>query len=250
MPTFKRVVQHSIAILALGAAATYACAAPAPKTAKADLPPSADLRYAITAKQSGFSIQGNALVKWFADKKSYSIKAETHAMIVGKVLEAKSEGIVSASGLSPITFSENHFRKAASVTNFDRADKQINFTQSDNHYPIKGGEQDRSSIVWQIAAMARANPQLFKTKTKWEFFVVGPRDAEPWHFTIVNREKLQTALGEIEAVHIFRAPPPDAEGQKLDIWLAPQQNWYPVRLRFTEPNGDFIEQKIESITPT
>ena len=49
-------------------------------------------------------------------------------------------------------------------------------------------------------------------------------------------------------MHIFRAPPPDDQGQKLDIWLAPGQDWYPVRLRFTDPDGDFIEQTLDAVT--
>lgn len=213
------------------------------------LPPSADLRYAITAKQSGFNINGKATVNWFNDGKTYSIFADTHAMIVGKILEAKSEGAIDTYGIAPKQFTEKRFRKAPAVSTFDRDKQEISFTQSDNHYPISGGEQDRTSIVWHLVSVARANPKQFKTGSAWDFFVVGPRDAEPWRFTVVSKDKVKTPLGTLDTVHIFRDPPPDDQKQKLDIWLAPSQNWYPVRIRFTDPNGDYIDQTVESITP-
>lgn len=243
--TVKRIACAAMTCAAL-CAALPAFAKEPPKT---DLPPSADLRYNITAKQSGFNITGNATVKWFNDGKNYRIFADTHAMIIGKILEASSEGAIDTHGLAPTRFYEKPFRKPAATSTFDRTGKEISFEQSNNHYPINGGEQDRTSIVWHLVSIARANARQFKPGAEWEFFVVGPRDAEPWRFSVVQNEKIKTPLGDLDTVHIFRAPPPDDKDQKLDIWLAPSQNWYPVRIRFTDPNGDYIDQKVESITP-
>lgn len=213
------------------------------------MPPAADLRYAISAKLSGFTISGNATVKWFQDSKTYSILADTHAMIVGKILDARSDGSIGRYGITPDRFYEKALRKPAATSTFDRDKMEIRFTQSDNHYPITGGEQDRTSIVWHLVSVARANNKTFQPGSVWEYFVVGPRDAEPWRFTVVKNEQLDLPMGTLDTVHVFRDAPPDAAGQKLDIWLAPAQNWYPVRIRFTEPDGDFVDQKVESITP-
>jgi hypothetical protein len=249
-PNEKKPLKH---LFQSGLLCVALCAAALPAQSKdvlsTSLPPSADLRYVISAKQSGFNISGNATVKWFNDGKAYSIFADSHAMIVGKILEAKSEGRIDRYGLAPNQFYEKPFRKAAATSTFNRDNKQISFTQSENQYPINGGEQDRTSIVWHLASVARANAKKFKAGSEWDFFVVGPRDAEPWRFTVVQNEKITTPLGTFDTVHIFREPPPDDQDQKLDIWLAPSQNWYPVRIRFTDPNGDFIDQKVESITP-
>jgi hypothetical protein len=38
------------------------------------------------------------------------------------------------------------------------------------------------------------------------------------------------------------------KGQKLDIWLAPAQEWYPVKLLFNDDGKDFVEQSLEKIT--
>ena len=121
----------------------------------------------------------------------------------------------------------------------------ISFSDSKENYPLLGGEQDRSSIVWQLAAIARAAPKQFKPGSEWTFFVAGQRDAEAWKFTVINHEKISTGMGEIDAVHLLKAP--DAKEQKLEIWLAPSLEWYPIRLRFTDPNNDFIDQILDRI---
>jgi hypothetical protein len=214
---------------------------------KFDLPPSADLSYSIKAKQSGFSLDGNAVLKWLVNDHTYSVVMETRAMLLGKIIDTKSHGLIDDYGLAPLNFTEKRISKDPSTTTFNRDSKIISFAQSAETYPIKGGEQDRSSIIWQLISVARGTPAKFKPGTEWQFFVAGQRDAEPWSFKVANEEKINSALGDVNAVHIVRAPPPDAKGQQLDIWLAPSLEWYPLRLRFTDPDGNTIEQTLEKI---
>jgi hypothetical protein len=214
---------------------------------KVNLPPSAQLHYSIEATQSGMQVNGESLVKWTNANHQYSVNAETRAMLVGKILEASSEGAIDSYGLAPTSFIDKRFRREATTTTFNRELNTITFSQSKESYPLQGGEQDRTSIVWQLIGVARGNPDKFTPNSEWQFFVAGPRDAEQWSFKVIGREKIKTKRGDINAVHLFRAPPPDDKGQKLDIWLAPSSEWYPVRLRFTDPDGDFIEQTLDSI---
>ena len=215
---------------------------------KLNLPPSAELHYNIEAQQSGLQVTGEALVKWNNADNKYSVTAETRAMLLGKILEASSEGDIDSYGLAPLHFVDKRFRKEPTTTSFNRELKTIEFTQSSQSYPLLGGEQDRTSIIWQLIAVARGNSDKFTPNSEWLFFVAGPRDAEQWRFKVVGRENIKTAHGEINAVHVLRAPPAQDQGQKLDIWLAPASEWYPVRLRFTDPNGDFIEQNLDKLS--
>lgn len=231
-------------------AASASAADSVPVKRKFNVPPSADLSYEIKAKQSGLSLSGDALLKWRASDNQFSVATETRAMLLGKILEAKSEGGIDEFGLAPLSFTEKRFRKERTTTSFDRQAKVISFSASDDKYPIQGGEQDRSSAIWQLIAIARAAQAKFKPGSDWTFFVAGQHDAEPWSFKVMNSEKITTPLGEINAVHILKAPPPDSKGQQLDIWLAPSLEWYPARLRFTEPNGDLIEQSLVTINKT
>jgi len=215
----------------------------------ADLPPSADLTYSISARQRGFNLNGDATLTWRAGDGKYSINAESRVALLGKLTENSSRGSIDSHGLAPAEFHEKRFRKEPDTATFDREAKTITFTDGKHSYPIKGGEQDRVSISWQLAAVARAAKDKFKPGSEWQFFVVGPRDADPWTFRVVGREKIQAgaAIGTVEAVHVLREPPPGSKDQTLDLWLAPGQEWYPVKLRFTDNDRDFVEQTLERI---
>ena len=212
-----------------------------------DLPPSADLSYTIQARQKGFSIGGEALVSWRVSGATYTLHADTRAKLFGSIVENRSEGVIDSFGIAPVQFYEKRIRKEPWTTTFDRAGKTISFTEDKQTYPIKGGEQDRSSVSWQLAAVARAAPEKFTPGSEWTFFVAGRRDAEPWTFKVVNRENIRTGLGAVEALHLIRLPPPDSKGQALDIWLAPSREWYPVRLRFSDSNDEFVDQTLDKI---
>lgn len=229
-------------------AETAAAEQPAGVIQKISLPPSADLHYRIKARQSGLTIDGEGQVQWSAGNGKFSATSESRAGIFGKVLEAKSVGDLDQFGLAPTTFEDKRFRKPLTTTTFDRQTKTISFSTAPVTYPIKGGEQDRNSVIWQLIAVARGAESTFKPGSEWVFFVAGQRDAEPWRFKVGQTEKIRTALGELNTVHIVRAPPPDAKGQRLEIWLAPGMEWYPARLRFTDPDDEFVEQTLDSIT--
>jgi hypothetical protein len=239
-----------LAAAALLAGAAHAADAPAehPSVKRpTSMPPSADLSYSLKIKQSGLSLNGQASVQWRAGDGKYSIVTESRAAIFGKVLENRSEGAIDEFGLAPATFYEKRFRKEPYTTSFKRDAKTITFTESDVSYPIKGGEQDRSSAQWQLASQARATPDKFKPGSEWQYFVAGRRDAEPWTFKVVKTEAVQIGSGEVQALHLVKAPPPDKEGQQVDLWLAPSMDWFPVRVRFNDSDGDFVDQTLEKV---
>ena len=211
------------------------------------LAPSADLVYSIKAKQKGIGLSGESVSNWRAGDGKYSLLAETRATLFGKILEQRSEGTVDDYGLAPAQFVEKRFRKQAATTVFKRDSKTITFSEGDKSYALKGGEQDRNSAVWQLTAVARAQPEKFVPGSEWAFFVAGRHDAEPWVFKVVKQEPVTTGQGEVEAVHLVKAPPTDKKGQQVDLWLAPSLEWYPVKVTFEDDDGDYVEQTLQKI---
>ena len=242
--TFKQMV----ALGALVLAASGAMAGEHPVIRRpVSVPPSADLAYKIDARQKGISLGGEALVSWRAGDGRFSASNLMKAQILGKILENRSEGRIDEFGLAPSRFHEKRFRKDPTTANFDRAAQLISFENDKSTYPILGGEQDRGSAQWQLAAVARAQPDKFVPGSEWKFFVVGRRDAEVWSFRVVNHEVIKTGIGSLTAVHFAKAPSADQKGQHIDVWLAPTQEWYPVKIRFSDEDGEFVEQTIQSI---
>lgn len=219
----------------------------APVKVRIDPAPSAELKYLVKARQSGITLEGDATVRWSAGNGRYAVASDSRAQLLGKILDVRSEGGIDDFGLAPVEFNEKRFRKDATVTTFDRAAKQIRFSASSEQYPIKGGEQDRSSVVWQLIAIARTAPDRFKPGSEWQAFVAGARDAEPWTFRVIDQPAIDSAMGNVKTVHIVREPPPDSRSQRLDIWLAPSLDWYPVKLRFSEVSDEYVEQTLQHV---
>jgi hypothetical protein len=212
-----------------------------------DVPPPAELSYKIEARQRGITLSGEALLDWRADSGGYSISNTARAQLLGKILESRSEGVLDDFGLAPTQFNEKRFRKSPTTVTFDRAGKAINFSDGDETYALVGGEQDRSSIQFQLAAVARAAPEKFVAGSEWKFFVAGRRDAEQWVFKVKGRESIKTGLGAVQAVHLVKLPPPDSKEQHIDLWLAPSLEWYPVKLRISDDPGEYVEQTLEKL---
>jgi hypothetical protein len=243
-------LQHAGLGLLLAGAIGTATAQDAPASAKRpfELPPSADLHYELQARQRGFSLKGEAIVTWRASDGKYNIKAESKVPVLGTITDDRSSGAIDAWGLAPSEFVEKRMRKDPTTATFDRDAKSLSFSESKQVYRLKGGEQDRVSITWQLAAVARAAGDKFKAGSKWPFFVAGRRDAESWVFEVVRREKVRTGLGEVDAVLVSRQPVADKKEQSLEIWLAPQHEWYPVKLRYQEGEKEQIEQTLNTVT--
>jgi hypothetical protein len=235
----------SLAVMASGLLLAQANAAPKQKVS---LPPSATLAFTIKAKQKGLALEGDAVMRWSATGDKFTAVNEAGAQLVGKILDTRSEGAIDAYGLAPSSFTEKRYRKEPTTTSFDRATKTIRFTASDESYPITGGEQDQGSALWQLIAVARAAPSKFKPGARWDLFVAGTRHADAWTFKVVGQEKIATPLGELNTLHISKLPPPDSRDHQVDIWLAPSLEWYPARVRYSDSNGDFIEQTLQKIS--
>jgi hypothetical protein len=215
-----------------------------------NLPPSAELLYSISARQRGFTLSGDATLTWRQGDGKYTINTDSRVALLGKLTENRSQGTIDSFGLAPAEYYDKRFRKDPVTANFDRDAKSISFSDGKQIYQIKGGEQDRVSISWQLIAVARAAKDKFKPGSDWHFFVVGPHDADPWTFRVIGREKVQAgaAIGSVDTVHVLREPPPGSKDQTLDIWLAPSLEWYPVKLRFVDNDRDYVEQTLEKIT--
>jgi hypothetical protein len=234
--------------LALALAAGNAAAADYPVAKRAtSLPPPADLSYLVKGSSHGLPLMGNGTISWRHGDGKYSLQTEARSSLFGKVLDHRSEGTLDEYGLAPVTYYEKRIRKDPTTTRFERAARRIEFEDGKTSHAIRGGEQDRSSVTWQLAALARAAPEKFTPGSEWTFFVAGRRDGDPWTFRVIGQETLDgAALGELKALHFSRKPV-DGHEQAVDLWLAPSLDWYPARILFKEENGDSFEQVLEKV---
>ncbi len=230
-----------------------ASAADAQDTAryKVDPPPSAELEYDVQALRDGQKWFGSGMFRWQSSGNTYSVTGEASVRFLFKitVLNFRSEGEINEFGVAPVLYSEKPWRKAMTNTHFQHAGSKISFSASEATYPYRGGEQDRASVMWQLAGIGRGDASQFAPGTEIDLVVAGTRDADTWRIQIVGQEEVQTAAGALTAWHVVRAPRPGSYDQKIDIWLAPAQEWYPVKVLYTYANGDHLDMSLSRLTP-
>lgn len=231
--------------------ATIVVPVPAPAAArsfKTDPPPSAEVHYAVQALRDGKVVYGSGKIGWRRSGDNYLINGEAGVLFF-TVLSFQSLGSLDPQGITPLKYSEKRFRKPETNTHFQQENKVISFSSSTVTYPRNGGEQDRASIVWQLAAIGRGDAAQFAAGTELDVFVAGVRDAETWHINVIGEETLALGGEQLAAWHFLRKPRPGSYEPQVEFWLAPSRDWYPVRLRQTEPNGDYLDMNMSSITP-
>lgn len=211
-------------------------------------PPSALLKYEVQSTKDGKVVYGSGKIAWHTDGNAYGVIGEASVLFF-TVLEFRSEGVFDSFGVAPLVYTEKRLRKPATNTHFQREPKIVSFSASTLTYPRQGGEQDRASIIWQLAALGRGNGSLFAPGVRLDVVVAGVRDAETWDIRVIGLESIRIPAGEMQAWHLARQPRTASYDQKIDIWLAPQQQWYPVRLRYTDKNGDYLDMAASAIEP-
>lgn len=222
-------------------------AATAEKTAyKIDPPPSATLGYAVQSLREGQMVYGHGKIAWKRNGTQYTINGEA-GILFFTLIDFGSQGRIDESGIVPTQYTEKRFRRAQTETRFNRDSKVISFSASPKSFPLQGGEQDRASIIWQLASIGRGDAGQFTPGAQIPLFIAGVRDGETWNIKVIGEEDVTVGMGSLRAWHVRRAPRAGEKDQILDIWLAPSQNWYPVKLRYTEVNGEYLELSLSNI---
>jgi hypothetical protein len=214
-----------------------------------DAPPSVTLKYDVQGLRDGQKVYGSGKIVWRNQDGNYRIDGSASVLFF-TLLQFSSDGVLDDFGVSPTLYTEKRFHKTATDTRFEHTRNTITFSASDNSYPRPGDAQDRASIIWQLATIGRGNPAAFFTGAAFTMFVAGVRDAEPWQIIVSGQDDDVDGSGAEQAAawHLVRMPQPGSYDQKIDIWLAPQQEWYPVKIRYTETDGDYLEMSLSSRT--
>lgn len=224
----------------------------AARSYRVDLPPSADMTLDVDRVDAdGTHWSGEAALGWRLQPGAYRVKLEVGIRLLFarvNLLELTSEGATGESGFAPALMTEKRRGRALTATHFNRQDGTITFSASQNKYPLAAGAQDKASVPLQLAAIARADPAQLDGSIDLQ--VGEDRDATVFHFVLVGQEDIDTRLGKLHAWHLSRPPKPGSYNSRLDIWLAPERGWYPVRIRNTEASGAVTTQTANNIVMT
>lgn len=201
------------------------------------VPASVRLKYEV--KGNRFPYRLDAEMVWQQDGKSYDARLVFSAGFL-PVLVQTSRGQITPEGLAPLRYSEK--KRSEVAAHFIREQGKVTFSANTPDLPLLAGAQDRLSILVQLAAMITGDPGRFPAATTITLQTVGPRDADTWLFTVEKEEALPLPEGEQATLKLMRNPRREFD-QTVELWLAPALGYLPVRIRITESNGDFMDQK-------
>lgn len=217
-----------------------------PLFSRVSLPPSAHLSYDALAIKGSSKVEGRGLVKWVQDGRQYSITGEASVLFLS-VLSYRSEGRLDEVGILPELYTEKRLGKSSTNTHFHRERQTISFSASTNNYPVKGGEQDRGSVFWQLAGLARGNPDKIQAGLSFELVIAGSRTADPWRVTVHGTETIALGQGRTDAWHMSLVRPDGGTDYQLEVWVAPEQDWYPVKIMYADRKGTSLGLTLSKI---
>lgn len=203
------------------------------------MPPSARLTYALSRGVAGQAAQpaGAASIAWKTDGQSYSLQLDGVSGHLG------SEGVSDDAGIRPLSASDVRADGSTLRTDFDPERQRIAFSASSRSYRLAMGSQDRASVLMQLSGIGLEQPD--QVKGVIEIYVGGADDAGVARYQVTGQEELATALGTLATWHLVQLA--RAGETRLELWLAPAHQWYPVQLRTTAPDGTVSTQSITRI---
>jgi hypothetical protein len=204
--------------------------------------PSAVLRYEVSVRSRGITGEGTARLDWQQDGQRYEAQL---AIAVPGLRERvqQSTGAIGAAGLAPERFSDR--LRSEQATHFDRGSGRVVFSNNRPQADWVAGMQDRLSVLLQLAMLAAAQPARFAPGTQVALPTATTRDADEWIFHVRDEEDLDLPGGRVHTLKLERLPRSEYD-QRLELWLSPGQAYAPVRLRLTNPDGGWVDQRWSS----
>ena len=218
------------------AAAIESTADPVPAMAFA-IPGPIRLLYDVAGLSRGqaWNLKGQLL--WRHDGSEYEATLQYASPLVPSRSQ-RSTGRITAEGLAPSRFSDKG--RAEQATHFERDSDTLVFSSNAPQLPLVAGAQDRVSVFMQLASMLAADPGKFPTGTGISIVTAGPRDAEPWVFTVEGDETLALPGGAALTRKLVRLPRRQYD-MRVELWLGSGADYVPLRIRLTQANGDYVD---------
>lgn len=215
---------------------------------RVSLPPPAELQLDVERVDArGAHWSGRAVMDWSHSGDAYrmTMVATIRMIVTINLVELASEGAIGEHGIVPRILNEKRRSKAQTATHFDAQQGRISFSASSASFPMAPGTQDKATFLMQLAGIARADPGQLAADI--EMMVGEDKDASLFKFVVQGQEEIDTPLGRLATWRITRPPRPGSYSSRLDLWLAPGHEWYPVQMRSTEANGAVTTQTIRKI---
>ncbi len=236
--------------LTLGSAPSIAT----PKEEKQAISPAANakLEYRLSFSHKHVQFLGDSTIDWSTalasvGRHQYKIQIRTNAQLIGRLYSATSEGYIEDSGLAPTIFSEVRLGKSPKHLHFNYQTGKLQISSPTQEIKLLPNTQDIMSAIWQMGFELQHAKDLLQSKQNTKFAIAAGRAIEKWEVNKTEKVQQLTALGPMQTWHVQASPLNSRLKKQIEVWFAPSLDFHPVRIRFQEPNGDYIEQRLVKV---
>lgn len=203
------------------------------------LPRRGHIRFSVSRGDQGFVI-GQAVHRWSHDGKTYVLNSVTEttgiaALFRSARVEQTSEGEIADTGLRPSQYHTERNGVAAEAASFDWQGHKLTFSGG-REAPLLPGAQDVLSLFYQLGQQLPAVPG--------EVMIATGKKFEPYDFVVQGEEKLPLRFGEQRVLHLKSV---GEGGEATEIWLGMDLRGLPLKVRYTDRNGDSFVQLAEEL---
>jgi hypothetical protein len=171
---------------------------------------------------------------------SESTPAGLLALFVRTRIKIHSSGAVTPAGLRPEQFDYGRLDDASKNVSaaFDWQAKQLHLTFDGRNETVTLPQdtQDRVSLMYQF---------MFLPAEKFgdlAFHMTNGKKIEPYRYHLAGTELIDTPLGKLHTLHLVKQREPGDNA--VEVWVARDRNFFPVRLLILENDGSKFEQVI------
>lgn len=214
-------------------------AAPGAQPMALAVPGSVRLSYAVNGQSRGKAYSADGQLLWRHDGSRYEAQLDYSAPLRPSRSQ-RSSGRITGEGLAPQRFSDRS--RSEQATHFQRDSGTLLFSNNAPAQQLLPGAQDRLSVFLQLASMLAAEPGKFPPGTGISVQTVGTRESQAWLFTVEGDEALDLPGGRVQARKLARQPRGEYD-IRVEVWFGIGMDYVPVRIRLTQPNGDYVDQQ-------
>ncbi|MDR3391237.1 MAG: DUF3108 domain-containing protein [Sulfuriferula sp.] len=208
------------------------------------LPGKLEIQYKVVKGADGFGI-GRASYIWVTEGGHYTLTSITEGtgifslFLPGRLVQI-SQGRITRFGLAPDDFwiQRGHATPDKSTAaHFDYEHHVVTITKNNQAFsvPMPDNAQDVLSVVFQLAVRSPFPDEML-------LHVTTGKSLKPYHAKVIGEETLSTALGDLKTLHLSR--PAEEDEDAMDVWLAEDYNFVPVKIRVDHSRYGIIEQLI------
>lgn len=221
--------------------------APAP-TPLNSMPGKATLDYDMLLGADGVRV-GKTRYIWQVNAGRYSLTSITEGTGLIKLVQPGklvqiSLGRITAAGLAPDDYwiqrgKPTPDKTTAAHFNYGLKIVTIGKMSEAASVPLLDNSQDVLSVTFQLAQIVPFNGEKL-------LHVTAGKQLKPYRVHVVGEEMLDTALGTLRTLHVARVKEGDED--PIDVWLASDYNYLPVKVRVNHSKYGVIEQVISAMT--